>query len=197
MPTLPADDKGTVLYYEDSGAPDSDGAKDYVTVALVHGIIFHGTRSAPIADSDTGSAKNGRVPIADTRLSIGIFRRMFPFAKKHGIRLVAINRRDYAGSTPYTPLEHDRLMGTDEPAHRAALLQEGQELATFLEHLVRALDIAKVHTAQDGTRTGGLAVLGWSSGNLPVLSMLGNALDLPQSQQDVLRDYLRTSVIYG
>ena len=187
MPTLPADDKGTVLYYEDSGAPEN--AKSYVTIALVHGIIFHGQQ--------TGRSRKDACFGVLTRVLAGIFRRMFPFAKQYGIRLVAINRRDYAGSTPYSQFEHDRLMGVDEAAHRDALLQEGQELATFLEQLVKALGIPKVQTGSDGAKVGGLAVLGWSSGNLPVLSMLGNALDLPESQQVVLRDYLRTSVIYG
>ena len=37
MPTGPVDNKGTVLYYEDSGA--LEGA--YMTVVLVHAVGFH------------------------------------------------------------------------------------------------------------------------------------------------------------
>ena len=39
MPTAPVDDKGSVLYYEDSGAPA--GSTDYVTLVLIHGTGFH------------------------------------------------------------------------------------------------------------------------------------------------------------
>ena len=40
MPTVPVDDSGSVLYYEDSGAPE--GSTSYLTVVLVHGLLFHG-----------------------------------------------------------------------------------------------------------------------------------------------------------
>ena len=42
MPTAPVDDKGNVLYYEDSGAPE--GLTVYSTVVLIHGGGFHGGR---------------------------------------------------------------------------------------------------------------------------------------------------------
>ena len=116
----------------------------------MHGIIFHGQQ--------TGRSRKDACFGVLTRVLAGIFRRMFPFAKQYGIRLVAINRRDYAGSTPYSQFEHDRLMGVDEAAHRDALLQEGQELATFLEQLVKALGIPKVQTGSDGAKVDVAAV---------------------------------------
>lgn len=39
MPVGPVDDKGTSLYFEDSGAPK--GSLDYVTLVLVHGAMIH------------------------------------------------------------------------------------------------------------------------------------------------------------
>ena len=39
MPTAPVDSDGSVLYYEDTGAPD--GSKDYTTLVLIHGTCFH------------------------------------------------------------------------------------------------------------------------------------------------------------
>ena len=39
MPTAPVDDKGTVLYYEDTGVPN--GLPYYLTIVLVHGLTFH------------------------------------------------------------------------------------------------------------------------------------------------------------
>ncbi|KAH9945650.1 hypothetical protein B0H21DRAFT_744045 [Amylocystis lapponica] len=40
MPLAPVDDKGTQLYFEDSGAPP--GCAPYPTLVLIHGTGFHG-----------------------------------------------------------------------------------------------------------------------------------------------------------
>lgn len=40
MPLAPIDDKGTNIYYEDSGV--ASGTTDYVTVVIVHGLIING-----------------------------------------------------------------------------------------------------------------------------------------------------------
>ena len=40
MPTAPVDNNGTVLSFEDTGTPR--GTSTYLTVILVHGILFHG-----------------------------------------------------------------------------------------------------------------------------------------------------------
>ena len=40
MPVAPIDNKGTVIHYEDTGAPN--GLKDYTTLVLIHGFLFHG-----------------------------------------------------------------------------------------------------------------------------------------------------------
>lgn len=44
MPAAPVDDNGTVLYFEDTGAPH--GASTYLTVVLLHGLLFHGGQSS-------------------------------------------------------------------------------------------------------------------------------------------------------
>ena len=40
MPVAPLDDNGTVVYYEDTGAPE--GSRDYLTVVFLHGFIYYG-----------------------------------------------------------------------------------------------------------------------------------------------------------
>ncbi|EMD39837.1 hypothetical protein CERSUDRAFT_92325 [Gelatoporia subvermispora B] len=84
MPLGPANDKGTVLYYEETGVPA--GATTYTTLILVHGAMFHGA----------------------------IFRRMYPYAAANNLRIVCVNKRDYVGSTPYTIEELNALRGTTE-----------------------------------------------------------------------------------
>lgn len=39
MPFAPIDDKGTNIYYEDSGVPS--GTIDYVTIVIIHGLIIN------------------------------------------------------------------------------------------------------------------------------------------------------------
>ena len=39
MPTVDIDDKGTQIYYEDSGVPA--GISDYTTIVLVHGFTVN------------------------------------------------------------------------------------------------------------------------------------------------------------
>ena len=38
MPTLPVNDAGAVVYYEDSGVPN--GSSDYTTIVMIHGFMF-------------------------------------------------------------------------------------------------------------------------------------------------------------
>ena len=47
MPTTVVDDRGSVLYYEDSGVPGT--STDYITLVLIHGTCFHGGASGPSA----------------------------------------------------------------------------------------------------------------------------------------------------
>lgn len=51
MPTLQVDDAGSQLYYVDSGAPEGEG-QEYLTVFLLHGLIFHGGMCPLIAMFD-------------------------------------------------------------------------------------------------------------------------------------------------
>ncbi|CCM05546.1 uncharacterized protein FIBRA_07773 [Fibroporia radiculosa] len=81
MPTAPVDQNGTVLYFEDSGAPSS--SDDYTTVMILHGAIFH----------------------------CGTFRPVFPYASRNNLRIVLINWRDYPESTPYSDAELERMRG--------------------------------------------------------------------------------------
>ncbi|THU83711.1 hypothetical protein K435DRAFT_423701, partial [Dendrothele bispora CBS 962.96] len=80
------DDRGTELFFVDSGAvPDSD---NYTTVILVH-----------------GSGVTGKT-----------LHHLLPYAPPSNIRLVIPNRRDYPGSTPYTDEELGVLKAGEESA---------------------------------------------------------------------------------
>ncbi|OCH91229.1 hypothetical protein OBBRIDRAFT_775554 [Obba rivulosa] len=164
MSVGPADDKGTVLYYEDTGAPE--GSQKYTTLILVHGAMFHGA----------------------------IFQRMFPHAAARNLRIVAVNKRDYAGSTPFTPQEQDALRGPVEE-QRAVLEAMGLQLAHFIAWFIRKENIPPV-SESSGMRTGGFALVGWSAGNMDTISLLANADKLSQATRELFETYFRTFVVY-
>ena len=88
-------------------------------------------------------------------------------------------------------------MGKDVNMNTAALIQEGQELAIFLENFVTSNDIPKYRTSPSGERSGGISVLGWSSGCILQLSMLGHAGAISEDRRSFLEEYLRAAIVYG
>ncbi|EMD37518.1 hypothetical protein CERSUDRAFT_49933, partial [Gelatoporia subvermispora B] len=164
MPLGPADDKGTVLYYEDTGVPE--GARAYTTLILVHGTMFNGA----------------------------IFRRMYPYAASNNLRIVSVNKRDYVGSTPYTTEELSAVQGTAEE-QKAIIDADGVRLAHFIAWFIETEKIPPILEAKDGTRIGGFALAGWSSGNVVTISLLGNANKLPETTREFLGSYFRTLVV--
>ncbi|KAH9925391.1 Alpha/Beta hydrolase protein [Epithele typhae] len=88
MPSAPVDAKGTVLYYEDSGAPANSA--EYVTVVLIHGTCFHGAT----------------------------FRPLFPHATACNLRLVYVNMRGYPGSSPVSEADFGSTKDEREQTQR-------------------------------------------------------------------------------
>ncbi|KAH8116198.1 hypothetical protein DFH11DRAFT_1725694 [Phellopilus nigrolimitatus] len=157
------DSSGTTFAYLDSGAPPGDAA--YTTLVCVHGHSYH-------AQS---------------------FARLAPRAAAHGLRVIALNRRDYAGSTPLAPAELAALRGPD-PA--PFLRARGLELARFLAWVVAEKRIPPARADRGGGGAGGLALLGWSLGNVTTLAFLGHLRTYPRALVDALEPYLRTFFLY-
>ncbi|OJT12830.1 hypothetical protein TRAPUB_10665 [Trametes pubescens] len=117
MPTAPVDDNGTVLYFEDSGAPS--GSTDYTTLVLVHGTCFHSA----------------------------VYRPMIPFAAERNLRLVLLNLRDYPGSTLLSPEDVNDLRGPSEEAQARAIGNRGVEIAVFLCWFIESQRIPPIDEA--------------------------------------------------
>ncbi|KAI0923298.1 hypothetical protein AcV7_005849 [Taiwanofungus camphoratus] len=163
------DDKGTVLYYEDSGVPD--GSATYVTIVLVHGTMFHSA----------------------------VFRRMIPYAASHNLRLVLLNCRDYPGSTRYTPAELDALRGPDPETQASAMQARGLEFAAFLHWFIETENIPPIFEALDSDEvrtSGGIALLGWSSGNCQTVPLLAHADKVPEDTRQLLDRYFRSFILH-
>ncbi|KAJ8462240.1 hypothetical protein ONZ51_g11023 [Trametes cubensis] len=167
MPTAPVDDKGSVLYYEDSGAPA--GSTDYVTLVLVHGTGFHSA----------------------------VYRPMIPFAVEHNLRLVLVNVRGYPGSTPYSKEDLEELRSLDRAVQASAITKRGMDIAAFLRWFIETEDIPPIHErADDHALVGGISLLSWSGGNLPTISMLAHAGELPERTRTVLVTYFRSFIMF-
>ncbi|KAI0092160.1 Alpha/Beta hydrolase protein [Irpex rosettiformis] len=171
MSILPVNEDGAVLYYEDSGAPP--GSKDYHTVFLIHGFIFHSA----------------------------IFKRLFRHAPRYNLRFISVNAREYPGSTPLTDEELSRLMSRDPVEEALALSTQGMEFARFvkgiieLERFPRPRETTDEKTGKE-RRVGGVSILAWSLGNTYLLSLLGHLGSLSDDVNEVLEGYVRNAIVY-
>ncbi|EPQ56346.1 hypothetical protein GLOTRDRAFT_74957 [Gloeophyllum trabeum ATCC 11539] len=153
-------------------------------------------RGVHFSYSDTGPPTATSEPystlvlIHGTSYHSAIFRPLIPHAPANNLRLVLLNRRDYPGTTPTSPAEVARIRSDDTHVQAEALKDLGVELAQFLVWYVRR---ARVSDVQSG---GGIAVLGWSSGNACGCAMLAHLNALGDQEQNVIKKYLKTYIIY-
>ncbi|OCH85431.1 hypothetical protein OBBRIDRAFT_784860 [Obba rivulosa] len=165
MPLATVCDEGTQLFYYDTGPPPD--VPNYTTLVMVHGTIYYSQ----------------------------IFTPMFPYAHKYGVRLIAINQRDYPGSTPYTDEEIADLHSEDPEAQARMIRDRGIELSEFLLWLIKEGMVNKKVETPSGT-AGGMTFLAWSSGNIMGFTFFAHLDELPKDSQDLLAEYLRAVVIY-
>ncbi|KAI0337945.1 alpha/beta-hydrolase [Trametopsis cervina] len=167
MPTIPVDDNGRELYYEDTGAPETSTG-DYTTVVFLHGL---GVNSAS-------------------------YRPLFPFAPSHNARFVTVNSREYSGSSKFRPDELESLTTGNKDEQAAVISGLGTELAVFLFRFIQLREIPAVTRNPDGSQSGGVVFVTWSFGCVTLLSLLAHASDLPQDIRAGLEGYLRMVVAY-
>lgn len=122
------------------------------------------------------------------------FSRLLPLAKKYNLRIIAVNRRDYVGSTLFSAAELEAINSDSEDDHLEFLRARGLELAQFLIWMIREKKIPK---ASANGREGGLALLGWSLGNVTTMAFLRHFETFPKDVAETIEPYLRTLIIYG
>ena len=121
---------------------------------------------------------------------------MLPYASKYGLRLITVNMRDYAGSTPYTDDELAQFASSDVDVQLSAVRNFGREFGAFMVFVCTWLGIPAM-TVHDGKTHGGLALVTWSLSTIGILSIFGDPMTLTKKQKSVLRPYLRTVFAYG
>ncbi|TBU29253.1 Alpha/Beta hydrolase protein [Dichomitus squalens] len=168
-----ADSKPIVLRAVlDSGAPH--GLTVYTTVVVVHGLMWQGAN----------------------------FKKLLPLATQQRTRFIAVNRRDYPGSTPYTPDERaqfERLAASspnDAGAQAEAvevMRDRARELYDYLVDLIQSEDIPLSRTEGEDAR-GGIILVGWSFGSVWATAFLAHA---PSFHSDIhLSKWVRRVVFY-
>lgn len=185
VPTAPVDDSGTVLYYEDSGAPA--GSTDYITVVLIHGTCFHSGTSTSHGTADAAYSH-----------CAAVYRPMIPFAAERNLRFVLFNLRDYPGSSPYSADDMEDMRGST-PEHQVRALQtRGLEIAEFVRWFVETEDTPPIREATDTQAlVGGVSVLAWSGGTCAPVAMFAHADKLSEATRRLFDVHLRSFILHG
>lgn len=107
-----------------------------------------------------------------------------------------VNQREYPGSSGFYPEELSHLHGNDYDAQLAVLKGFGLELAVFLSRFIEFHDIPRP-AIRDGRRTGGMAILAWSLGNMTLFSFLAYGHEYRTEVREVVEQYVHTAIVYG
>ncbi|KLO13387.1 hypothetical protein SCHPADRAFT_828048 [Schizopora paradoxa] len=142
----------------------SPGGDAYKTLAFVHGHTYHSN----------------------------VFSRLFPLAANYNLRIIAVNRRDYVGSSPFSQTELDDLHCDDVDRLKAFMRMRGLEIAAFLVWAIRELELP----LKDETGRPGLSLIGWSLGNITTMAFLCYAATYPPEVIQTLEKYLGGLYIY-
>jgi pimeloyl-ACP methyl ester carboxylesterase len=136
-----------------------------------------------------------------------IFKRLLPLKNQFNLRIVALSRRGFPGSTPFHPSERTFLTG-DEEAQAAASEEtkskfhtlRGVEILRFINGFIQRAGTPPIHTnVVDGKVSGGIMLVGWSMGStysMAAISSMDSPL-LSDEMRDRLGSYLRVLVLLG
>ncbi|ESK89692.1 hypothetical protein Moror_16909 [Moniliophthora roreri MCA 2997] len=144
------------ISFTDSGAPPN--ANKYTTLIVVHGTGFLGAG----------------------------FAAMQALAPANNLRVVAMDRRGYRGSTPFTePEMEDFRNGKRDSVDRL--------MRVFVAFLVSFIEKEKIPKLQEG---GGVGVMGWSSGVITALSIFSDPDTMGPETYSMLEEYLKDVILY-
>ncbi|KAF9065910.1 hypothetical protein BDP27DRAFT_1331389 [Rhodocollybia butyracea] len=118
----------------------------------------------------------------------GIFQKVQALMQTSGARFVAINRRDYPHSTPYSAAEISVIINGTDSERTQFSTARGVELLTFMSQFIVQKGLSPI--SADGL-TGGIVLIGWSLGNPLPLAAVGSIDKVPSSMQKQLASYMR------
>ncbi|KAF8871426.1 hypothetical protein CPB84DRAFT_1692242 [Gymnopilus junonius] len=173
MPTQTIGDNIS-FYYTDSGAP---AQADYATLFIIHGLIFHSGTSPTIAKF---------IPRDVDSMKPGTFSRISSAAPSHGLRIICVNRREYPGTSPYSP-EELKIINEGSISERAKFMfEQGIHLCLLVDRLIDILSLPK----------GGITITGWSLGTIFTIAMMTAINDLPEDTRERLKVHVHKLIIW-
>jgi pimeloyl-ACP methyl ester carboxylesterase len=115
------------------------------------------------------------------------------FAK--GARFVAINRRSFPGSTPFSPDELNIVMnGGNDQQRDVEIEARGHEIASFIDIFTQKQNLPPI---SDDGKSGGIILLGWSLGNALSLAAISSSHSLSHDVRSRFASSIRALIVYG
>jgi pimeloyl-ACP methyl ester carboxylesterase len=125
----------------------------------------------------------------------GIYERVQTLAKTSNVRFVAITRRGYKGSTPYSEAELKVMNGGPEEEKSAFMVNRGVDILTFIDKFLTEKNVP-LEPAKNGN-PGGVAIIGWSMGNSETNAAIANFAALAPDAQARLAPLIHTLILHG
>lgn len=126
--------------------------------------------------------------------SSAVFQKVSALAREKNLRFVAINRRGYSGSTPFSDADATLFTSGSDSEKAGWLKHRGCEIFNFVDAFILREKLSPV--SADG-KNGGIALLGWSFGTLFTAAAIAHVADLPSPVQARLASYLRVHIMQG
>ncbi|KAJ3575316.1 hypothetical protein NP233_g1187 [Leucocoprinus birnbaumii] len=151
-----------------------------------------------LAYTDTGAPSSGPYTtifaVHGMAFNSGIFEPVQALSKAANVRFVAVTRRNYRGSSPFTEEELRVVNRGSEEEKTAFVVNRGLEFLNFIDKFLMQNQIP-VQAAQNGA-PGGIVVLGWSLGNTVALSAIANLKSATPEVQTRLGPLIHTLIIH-
>ncbi|KAG2150283.1 uncharacterized protein EDB93DRAFT_1142546 [Suillus bovinus] len=121
----------------------------------------------------------------------GVFRKLFPLAAAHRLRIVSLYRRDYSPTTSFRDSDLASLVSRTVEGQEGFLRSQAIDIATFLVVFAREQHIPLAEGIG-----GGIALVGWSLGSLHTHAVVAHLDALPSNILSDLSKYLHTVICH-
>jgi len=109
-------------------------------------------------------------------------------AAANNTRVIAVQRRDYPGSSAYTDAELEDLRN----GSKATIDGWAISVAHLVNYFANNLSIPKV---SEDRKSGGIALVGWSMASVTVMALLSDMEVIPKELHPVLETYVKVVVL--
>lgn len=125
-----------------------------------------------------------------------IYRPLFPYAPSHNIRIIAVNGREYPGSSRVTDEQLAILQSDNKDEQEAAFIAWAQDVARFVSYIITHEGVSVPRTTGQ-KKTGGVCMLGWAAGNRAILGVAAHLRSFEEPLQKILEQYVTSVIAFG